>query len=89
MEKPKTRREEIIRKLEEKFGGKWEFDKNVHAHPSKDGMRLPDIEGVEYAYPRLMHWRNQGIEAQSMNAYEEDGDTHVPGLVGIYRKVEA
>ncbi len=83
-----TRKEEKIRELEEEFGGKWEFDKNVHAHPSERGRLLLDEEDVEYAYARLMHWRNQGIEAQSRNAYEEDGNTHVVGMIGIYRKVE-
>ena len=84
-----TRQEEKIRGLEEEFGGKWEFDRNVLMHPSRGGMLLSKEKGVEYAYERLMYWRNQGIEAQSRNAYEEDGNTSVQGMVGIYRKVEA
>lgn len=82
-----TRQEDTIRELEEEFGGKWELDKNVHMWPSRGGRLLPKEEGVEYAYERLMYWRNQGIEAQSRNPYEADGNTPVPGMVGIYRKV--
>ena len=83
-----TKIEEKIRALEEEFGGKWELDKNVPQRPRRGKLLLPKEEGVVYPYEQLMHWRNQGIEAQSGNAYEEDGNTYVVGMIGIYRKVE-
>ena len=82
--------EVVIRKLEEEFGGKWEFDRNVHIQKTRRDEAgytwyLPNDPYLTYMPERLEHWRKKGIEAKARGAY--DGEGKPMGMMGIYRRV--